>query len=91
MRKDDNASVKSAAAGNSIEQVIAGIWKDLLGLQQVMSDDNFLLLGGESLLATQASARLRDVFGLEVPLRSILVGTVSELAEEIAGSLNRPQ
>jgi acyl carrier protein len=75
-------------SGNSIQEVIIKIWKELLDLQQVGSDDNFLLLGGESLLATQASARLRDAFGLEVPLRSILVGTVAEVAEEIAGSLS---
>jgi len=74
--------------GNNIQEVIIRIWKELLDLQQVQAEDNFLLLGGESLLATQASARLRDVFGLEVPLRSILVGTVGELAEQIATILN---
>jgi hypothetical protein len=63
------------------------IWKELLAVDEVGPGDNFLLMGGESLLAMQASARLSDTFGLEVPIRSILVGTVAEIVREIASSL----
>lgn len=80
----NEAIVPSDVSKSSIQEVVIGIWKELLGVEEVGPDDNFLLLGGESLLATQASARLCDKYGLEMPLRSILIGTVGQLAQEIA-------
>ena len=65
------------------QRAIAGIWSDLLEVDQVGVEDNFLLLGGESLLATQAAARIRSRFGCDVTIRSVLVGTVREVAAEI--------
>lgn len=72
---------------DDIEQVVCRMWEELLGMEKVGRKDNFLLLGGESLLATQVAARLSDVYGLEIPLRSVLIGTVEELAQEIVNSL----
>jgi hypothetical protein len=66
-----------------IETAVADIWRDLLEVDQVGAEDNFLLLGGESLLATQAAARLHDQFGCDVSIRSIFVRTVAEVAAEI--------
>jgi acyl carrier protein len=64
--------------------VIAGIWEQLLQTEKVGIGDNFLLLGGESLLAIQAAARLREAFGIDVPVRSILLETVGEIAQAIS-------
>jgi acyl carrier protein len=54
-----------------IEQSLAGIWSDLLGLSQVGIHDNFFDLGGHSLLTTQLISRVRDLFKVELPLRQV--------------------
>src|SRR5437773_12559850 len=61
---------------NDIEFDIADLWSEILSVNRVGRSDNFLLLGGESLAATQAASRIRAHFGCEISLRSILVGTV---------------
>jgi acyl transferase domain-containing protein len=55
--------------GDEVEQVIAEIWQNLLGIARVGAGDNFFDLGGDSLLATQAVARLRAAFQVSLPLR----------------------
>jgi len=73
---------------SDVESTVLLIWQDLLCVSELAIDDNFLLLGGESLLAGQAAARLQDKYGLEVSLRTILVGSVSEVANEIVSKLS---
>jgi hypothetical protein len=65
------------------ERHIAQIWQDLLEIDNIGIHDNFLLLGGESLLATQVASRLREAFNVEVPVRSIFLGTIAEIAADI--------
>jgi acyl carrier protein len=66
------------------EQRIATIVTGLLGLESVGRDDNFFLLGGHSLLAAQLIARLRDAFGVEIPMRALFAApTVSLLATRV--------
>ena len=76
-----------ADAGKGIETTIAQIWASVLGLDQVDPQENFLLLGGESLMATQVASQVLSQLKVEVPIRSILVGTVAEVAEEVAAKL----
>ncbi len=52
-----------------VEEILAAIWSDLLGLERVGAADNFFDLGGHSLLATQVMSRLRSAFGVELPVR----------------------
>jgi hypothetical protein len=78
----DGASIY-VAPRNAIEESLAGIWAELLDLPQVGVNDNFLLLGGESLVATQAASRIRNLYGCEVSIRSIFVGTVADVAAEV--------
>ncbi len=65
--------------------MLARIWAEVFGIDAVGTDDNFFDLGGHSLLATQVMARVRDVFQVEVPVRSIFESpTVHRLALAIA-------
>jgi acyl carrier protein len=68
---------------NEVEAGVAEILAQLLMVERVGIHDNFILLGGESLLAAQAAWRIQNRFGCEVTLRSILTGTVANVADEI--------
>jgi acyl carrier protein len=54
-----------------LEEVIAGIWAETLGIDRIGRYDNFFELGGHSLLATRLMARIRDGLGVELPLRAL--------------------
>ncbi|HEY9881711.1 MAG TPA: amino acid adenylation domain-containing protein [Leptolyngbyaceae cyanobacterium] len=63
------------------ELTLVDIWKELLRLKQVNIHDNFFELGGHSLLATQMTSRVRDAFGLEMPLKNVFEApTIAQLA-----------
>ncbi|WP_342622820.1 non-ribosomal peptide synthetase [Pseudomonas alkylphenolica] len=53
----------------ALQQQIAAIWREVLGLQQVGLQDDFFALGGHSLLATQIISRTRQACNVELPLR----------------------
>jgi amino acid adenylation domain-containing protein len=66
------------------EEVLAGIWAEVLGVERAGAEDQFFELGGHSLLATRVAARVRQVFGVELPLRAVFERSVlRELAAEI--------
>lgn len=72
------------AASNELEQQLAGIWQDLLGIEPIGIHDNFFELGGHSLMATQLLSQLRGTFPVEIPLRTIFEApTIAQLAEAI--------
>lgn len=76
------------APRTNVEQVIAGIWAEVLSLERVGIHDNFFELGGHSLLATQVISRLRQAFQVELPLRYLFDSpTVADLAVAIAQKL----
>jgi amino acid adenylation domain-containing protein len=68
------------------EVLLAGIWSRVLGIEGVTVDDDFFALGGHSLLATQVTSRVREIFGIELPLRLLFEApTLTALAREIDG------
>lgn len=67
-----------------VERAIARVWGDLLHAERLGVHDNFFLLGGDSLLATQAISRLRRTFGAEISLRDLFdAPTIAGLAERL--------
>jgi len=60
-----------AAAGN-VEKQVKDLFQKLLAVDEVDPEDSFTDRGGDSLLATQLTSRLRDTFGIVIPLREIL-------------------
>ena len=53
------------------EELLAAVWADVLGIDRVGAGDDFFALGGHSLLAVRVLARVRDLFGVELPVRQI--------------------
>ncbi|HEV2735650.1 MAG TPA: condensation domain-containing protein, partial [Longimicrobiaceae bacterium] len=73
-----------AAPSTPVEEVLAGIWAEVLGVERVGAGESFFALGGQSLLATQVVSRVRQVFAVELPLRAVFEApTVHELAERV--------
>ncbi|HYO16989.1 MAG TPA: amino acid adenylation domain-containing protein, partial [Thermoanaerobaculia bacterium] len=66
------------------EQIVAGIWAELLGAERFGRGDDFFALGGHSLLAARALARVRDAFAVDLPLRAFFeAATPAALAERV--------
>jgi len=68
------------------EARLARIWTELLKVEHVGVEDDFFDLGGQSLVAIRAASRIRDVFGVDLPLRNLFERpTLAGLAEVIDG------
>ncbi|MDJ0795566.1 MAG: thioester reductase domain-containing protein [Calothrix sp. MO_167.B12] len=92
-----NLHNKYVAPHNEIEQKIAEIWQNLLGVSQIGIDDNFFDLGGNSLITTQFITQVLNTFDVELPQRSLFESpTIAKLAELVntlqnENSINNPQ
>jgi len=80
------AAPQAAAAGarTPTEELLASLWSEILGVQEIGPDDDFFEAGGHSLLGTQVLSRLRKTFQIELPLRALFeASTLSSLARRI--------
>jgi len=84
------------APRNEVEEAVAEVFASVIGLERVGVFDHFFDLGGHSLLATQAVSRLRELFGVDVELRTLfeapnvatLAGVIEDLVIEQIESLS---
>jgi amino acid adenylation domain-containing protein len=81
---NNRSEAASIRARDPIEQGLLEIWRDVLGEQTIDIHRNFFAMGGHSLLATQVISRIREVFRVELPLRSMFESpTIAGVAELI--------
>lgn len=75
------------APEGEVEEKLAGIWQEILGLDRVGTSDNFFELGGHSLKATALISRIHRELNVEVPLREVFeIATIKGLASYINNS-----
>ncbi|MBZ4423360.1 non-ribosomal peptide synthetase, partial [Myxococcus sp. RHSTA-1-4] len=78
------SSAEYEAPRTPTEELLVGLFAEVLRVERVGTKDNFFELGGHSLLATQAISRLRSAFGIELPLRELFEApTVMALADKV--------
>ena len=75
-----------------IEESLAELWEELLGVERVGRDDHFFALGGHSLLATRLVARVRQRLGRELSLRAVfLAPELHAMAQAVGGLSEVPE
>ncbi|MFI5911649.1 amino acid adenylation domain-containing protein [Dactylosporangium sp. NPDC051541] len=80
----DAAAAAHVAPRTTAEEYVAGIWTEVLGVDNPGVHDEFFAIGGHSVLAARVAARLRAAFDIEVPLSLLFVNTT---IEQIAAAL----
>jgi acyl carrier protein len=76
---------------SALEQVVADIWREVLGVERVGAEDDFFACGGHSLLATQVMSRIAAIFQVQLPLRRMFEApTVAALAASITAAEPQP-
>jgi acyl transferase domain-containing protein len=81
-----NLRTAYVAPGNELEEAVAAVWEEMLGIRPVGMQDDFFALGGHSLLGTRVVGRLRAEFGVELQADAIFraptVAALSALVEQ---------
>ncbi|MFZ5515906.1 MAG: amino acid adenylation domain-containing protein [Candidatus Zhuqueibacterota bacterium] len=81
---DRSGGMEFIAPRTPTEELMAQIWAEVLGIEQVGIYDNFFELGGHSLIGMKLQSRVQDAFQMKLPLSSIFQApTVAELAQRI--------
>jgi amino acid adenylation domain-containing protein len=75
------------APRTAVEEILVGVWSNVIGIEPIGVHDSFFELGGHSLLATQLLSRVNKALNVELPLRSLFESpTVEEQARQVAAA-----
>jgi amino acid adenylation domain-containing protein len=75
-----------------VEEALAHVWAEVLEVEPLGVHDDFFELGGHSLLATQIASRIRDLFQIDLPLRTLFdAPTIAGIGAKIEQTLHRDQ
>ncbi len=90
-RRTEAPSAEPVAPRDDLERVLAGIWAELLEVEQVGIRDNFFELGGHSLLAVELALRVEQALGWHMPIAALFqTPTVESLGQAIRQGKERP-
>ncbi len=80
------------APASPVEEILAGVFADVLGLDRVGVDDSFFDLGGDSLLAMRVIAAIETTLNADLSVRTVFEApTVTQLAQRVSGDRGRRQ
>ncbi|MBB4637946.1 non-ribosomal peptide synthetase [Longimicrobium terrae] len=83
------AEERGTAPRTPTQQVLAEVWADVLGAARIGEYDDFFALGGHSLLGMQVMSRIRQLLGVEIPVRALFdaptLATFAEVVDEWRG------
>lgn len=87
-----SAGNMSERSSGATVRTLAAIWADILHVDRVDVEvtDNFLELGGDSILALQVLWRTKEAFGKDIPLQAVFAATLGDLARLIDGEATGP-
>ncbi|HEY9849783.1 MAG TPA: condensation domain-containing protein, partial [Leptolyngbyaceae cyanobacterium] len=73
-----------------IQELLSGIWQQILGIEKIGIHDNFFTLGGHSLLATQVISQVKKAFQIELPLRRLFESpTIASFAQLVEQAIKK--
>ena len=85
------AATQTSALLNPVENMLAEVWRELLGVDDVAADDDFFALGGHSLAAVRLFARIRKQYNVDLPLATLFQApTLGALGALVAQQANIP-
>jgi amino acid adenylation domain-containing protein len=80
-------AMERVASRNPVEELLAGLWAEVLGVSEVSVDDDFFAAGGHSMLAAQLVFRSAETFAVELPLQALFdAPTLAGFARVIAAA-----
>ena len=95
LKTNQSESSQSIRETTAADPKMVEIWKEVLGTDLLQPDDNFFELGGHSLLAIKIANRIRDGYGVEIPLKNLFQNPtlkgMSEQVSTIRNSMNQIQ
>ncbi|GCE15704.1 type I polyketide synthase [Tengunoibacter tsumagoiensis] len=88
LQEDEEGDTRSQLEDDDLIRTICAVWQEVLGIPNIQPTNDFFSLGGNSVIATQLIARLRDLFPIELPLSVLFdASTVTALAGVIEDKL----